>query len=49
MKIQITDLLEQYNIETIDLTAYDLESEEDIELMKNDLANIILSYVEENI
>ena len=49
MKIQITDLLEQYNIETIDLAAYDLESEEDIELMKNDLANIILSYVEENI
>jgi hypothetical protein len=49
MKIQITDLLEEYNIETIDLASYDLESDEDIELMKNDLANIILSYVEENI
>jgi hypothetical protein len=49
MKIQLTDMIEEYVIETIDLSAYDIEDDEDIELLKNDFAEVIINYVEENI
>lgn len=47
MKIQIVDLAEEYVIETIDLNGYDLEDESDHEMLKDDLLETILSYVED--
>ena len=47
MKIQIVDPGEEYVIETIDLSGYDLVDESDVELLKNDLFETIIGYIED--
>ena len=47
MKIVLVDHEEKYEIDIIDLNGYDLESEVDIEVIKNDIMDVILEYIAE--
>ena len=46
MKITLLDPESKYEIDCIDLDSYDLESEGELELLKNDILEIILEYAE---
>ena len=48
MRIQLIDIDEEYEIETIDISDYDLENENDLLLLKNTIVEIINDYIEDN-
>ena len=48
MKIQFVDIDEEYVIDTIDISNYDTEDENDLELLKKTIIEIINDYIEDN-
>jgi hypothetical protein len=48
MKIRISDIDEEYIIETFDISNYDLDNENDVEILKQTIFDTIESYIEEN-
>lgn len=49
MKINILDTEEGYVIETIDMSSYDLDDDNDIEVLKEELFRIIETYISETL
>lgn len=49
MKINILDAEEDYVIETIDMSSYDLDDDNDVEVLKEELLRIIETYVTDNL
>jgi len=47
MKINLVDAEEKYVIDTIDMSAYDIEDNNDIEVLKDTLFTIIEEYITE--
>jgi|SaaInlStandDraft_2_1057019.scaffolds.fasta_scaffold205818_2 hypothetical protein len=47
MKINLVDAEEKYIIDTIDMSAYDIEDDNDIEVLKDVLFTILEEYVTE--
>ena len=47
MKINLVDAEEKYVIDTIDMSAYDIENDNDIEVLKDVLFTILEEYVTE--
>ena len=47
MKINLVDADENYTIDTIDMSAYDIEDDNDIEVLKDILFTILEEYVTE--
>ena len=48
MKLQIVDIDDNYIIETFNVADYDLDNENDIEILKRTILDTIESYIEEN-
>ena len=48
MKIRLSDIDEEYIIETFDISDYDLDNENDVEILKQTIIDTIENYIEEN-
>jgi len=48
MKLQLVDIDDNYIIETFNMSDYDLENENDVEILKRTILDTVESYIEEN-
>ena len=48
MKLQLVDVSEEYVVETFNISDYDLDNENDIEVLKKIILDTIEDYIEEN-
>ena len=49
MKLQLVDIGEDYIIETFNILDYDLDNENDVEILKRTILDTVESYIEENL
>ena len=48
MKLQLVDVSEEYVVETFNISDYDLDNDQDIEVLKKIILDTIEDYIEEN-
>ena len=49
MKLQLVDIDADYIIETFNISDYDLDNENDVEILKGTILDIVENYIEENL
>jgi hypothetical protein len=49
MKIKFIDVTSEYEIDIIDVSEYNIDEENDMEILKKDILNCVIEYIEENI